>query len=69
MSNVEWIKSSASAANGNCVEMANFASGDIRVRDSKDPDGPALSFEPDVFALFLADVKHGDFDALAGGAK
>jgi hypothetical protein len=39
-----WRKSSYSTSNGgNCVEVA-AALGTIAVRDSKDPNGPALIF-------------------------
>jgi Domain of unknown function (DUF397) len=31
------------------------------VRDSKDPQGPALLFTTDAFAAFVADVKAGRY--------
>ena len=40
----QWRKSSRSAANRCCVEAAACPHGDVLVRDSKDPDGPVLSF-------------------------
>ena len=39
------IKSSYSASQGECVEIAALPGG-AAVRDSKDPDGPALSVQP-----------------------
>ena len=36
-----WRKSSYSAGNGNCVEVASTPAG-VLVRDSKNPDGPVL---------------------------
>jgi hypothetical protein len=39
--NAEWRKSSHSSSNGNCVELAGLPHG-IAVRDSKNPDAPAL---------------------------
>ena len=41
-----WRKSTRSSANGDCVEVAKNLSGVVLVRDSKDPDGPALIFTP-----------------------
>ena len=55
-----WTKSSLSSGHGACVEVADF--GDyIGVRDSKDPDGPALTFPRDAFAAFVAAVRNGEF--------
>ncbi|MFF5333494.1 DUF397 domain-containing protein [Streptomyces sp. NPDC013181] len=34
-----------------------MATGTVPVRDSKDPDGPALGFRADAFAAFVAGVK------------
>jgi hypothetical protein len=34
----------------------------VDVRDSKNPDGPVLSFGPDEWAMFVAGVKLGEFD-------
>jgi hypothetical protein len=50
---VSWRKSSYSSnEGGQCVEVA-ACPGTIHVRDSKDPEGPALSFTPDEWAAFL----------------
>jgi hypothetical protein len=58
---VRWFKSSRSAANGNCVETA-FIDGKIAVRDSKDPEGPMLSFSPGAWSGFVADIHEGHYD-------
>jgi len=42
LSRAEWHKSSHSSQSGNCVEVARNLPGVVAVRDSKDPDGPAL---------------------------
>jgi hypothetical protein len=55
-------KSSFSGAgNPNCVEVG-FVTAEIRLRDSKDPDGPVLHFTTGEWAAFLAGVKAGEFD-------
>ncbi|MQY15872.1 hypothetical protein SRB5_60640 [Streptomyces sp. RB5] len=62
----EWIKSSYSSNGGGaCVEWApsRAASGIVPVRDSKDPEGPALTFEPAAWSSFVAAVRRGEFPA------
>ncbi|MFI5492708.1 DUF397 domain-containing protein [Actinoplanes sp. NPDC051859] len=59
----QWRKSSRSTTNGNCVEVADNLPGIVGVRDSKDPLGPALDFEPENWAAFVTSVKAGMFDA------
>ena len=57
LTSVSWRKSSYSGGNGgNCIEVAGLP-GTIAVRDSKDPDGPALLFTPAEWAAFTARVK------------
>lgn len=58
---VRWSKSSRSANNGACVEVA-FAPGAVAARDSKDPTGPELVFDPAAWTAFVAAVKNGDHD-------
>jgi len=53
---VEWTKATACSADGNCAEVA------ILLRDSKNPDGPVLSFTPDEWRAFVAGVRAGEFD-------
>lgn len=53
-----WHKSSHSSGNGgNCVEVAARGPGVVAVRDSKDPDGPALVFTPADWSAFIASLK------------
>ncbi|MDU0291427.1 DUF397 domain-containing protein [Saccharothrix longispora] len=51
MSEPRWFKSSHSANNGSCVEVA-FSDRRVRTRDSKNPDAGCLSFPPDSWTAF-----------------
>ncbi|MFC4007785.1 DUF397 domain-containing protein [Nonomuraea purpurea] len=58
-----WRKSSLSGnGGGNCVEVATNLPGIIAVRDSKNPNGPALVFTPDEWRAFLGGVRLGEFN-------
>ncbi|WP_405103867.1 DUF397 domain-containing protein [Micromonospora sp. NBC_01412] len=56
-----WRTSSRSGGEGNCVEVAAFADA-VGVRDSKDRQGPALSFEPAAWAGFVRATRSGALD-------
>ena len=61
---VTWQKSHHSNPQGSCVEMAQLPGGEVAVRNSRHPDGPALIYtKAEVSALILG-VKDGDFDGL-----
>jgi Domain of unknown function (DUF397) len=62
-----WIKSSLSAYNGNCVEVAGLANDRIRVRDSKRPRGAVLNFTPAEWDAFIGGVRNGEFDRKSHG--
>lgn len=49
-----WRKSTRSANEGNCVEVADNLAGVVLVRDSKDRIGPALTFGPESWRTFIA---------------
>jgi hypothetical protein len=49
-----WKKSSRSAGQGACVEVATNLPGIVAVRDSKDKEGAALVFTPADWHDFLA---------------
>ncbi len=51
-----WKKSSYSGAHGDCVEVRTPGPHAVAVRDSKDPQGPALTFTPQAWAAFLTDA-------------
>jgi Domain of unknown function (DUF397) len=57
LSKAEWRNSSRSGANNNCVEVAANLPRTVAVRDSKDPDGPALIFARAQWDAFTAGVK------------
>lgn len=57
-----WRKSRHSGGSTtNCVEVG-FGRDGIAVRDSKNPDGPVLSFPAATFTAFLTATKHGHLD-------
>ena len=60
--NVTWQKSRYSNPNGACVEVAHLANGEVAVRNSRFPAGPALVYTPAEIAAFLAGAKDGEFD-------
>ncbi len=56
----EWFKSSYSNQNGECVEARRSEAG-MDLRDSKDPQGPALLFAADAWLAFVGGVRGGEF--------
>lgn len=62
LSRAVWSKSTRSSGNcDNCVEVA-FIDNAIAVRDSKNPDGPALIYTRSEWDAFVGGVKDGEFD-------
>ncbi|MFI0485771.1 DUF397 domain-containing protein [Actinomadura sp. 9N215] len=57
-----WRKSSrSSGTGGQCVEVAAL-SPSVAVRDSKNPDGPMLTFDASTWAVFTNVIKAGRHD-------
>ena len=55
-----WTKANASASTGNCVEARRTESG-VQLRDSKDPNGPILTFTFPEWDAFVDGVQAGEF--------
>lgn len=64
---VTWRKSQASNPSGSCVELAGLPGGDVAMRNSRHPSGPALIYTRAEIAAFLAGVRNGEFDDLRDG--
>lgn len=54
-------KSTYSDAGEGCVEAAMLDTSRL-VRDSKDPNGPTLTFTSSAWAAFIDDIKQGKLD-------
>ena len=62
---VTWQKSRRSNPSGNCVECAVLPDGaGIAVRNSRDPEGPALVYTRAEIEAFILGARDGDFDNL-----
>jgi hypothetical protein len=60
---VTWWKSSASAAQSDCVECGIVDGETVAVRDSKNPTGPALLLSRASLAGLVAGVRAREFQA------
>jgi hypothetical protein len=56
-----WHKSSASGADGSCVEVAIGAQS-VYVRQSRQAEDRPLAFRYEEWAAFLAGVRNGEFE-------
>jgi len=58
LSRAVWRKSARSNGSGGaCVEVADNLPGIVAVRDSKNPDGPALIVSRDEWASFITRLR------------
>ncbi|MFD8083041.1 DUF397 domain-containing protein [Kitasatospora sp. NPDC059722] len=64
LAGARWVKSRYSGNGGNCVEVAPEFPGLVPVRDSKDPNGPALVFPADAWRSFVAATAAGEFGSI-----
>jgi hypothetical protein len=59
---ISWVKSKRSGpTGGNCVEIAFLHSGEVAMRNSRHPDGPALIFTAAEWDAFLGGAADGEF--------
>ncbi|WP_327346516.1 DUF397 domain-containing protein [Streptomyces europaeiscabiei] len=59
-----WHKPWSGGNGGNCLEAMKLADGRIAVRQSTDPDGPALIYTPAEMNAFIQGAKAGVADFL-----
>jgi Domain of unknown function (DUF397) len=59
-----WLKSRHSNSQGTCVEMARLPDGQIAVRNSRYPEGPALIYTRAEIQALIRGVQDGEFDHL-----
>jgi hypothetical protein len=52
----QWRKARRSIGNGDCVQVAPVA-GNVMVRDSKNPGGPALSYSARAWRTFTLETR------------
>jgi Domain of unknown function (DUF397) len=58
---MSWYKSSFSANDTGCVEVYPTDDGGMKVRDSKDQNGPVLTFNREEWRAFIRGATHGEF--------
>ena len=59
---VIWRTSSySSGAGGECVEVADLATGAVLVRDTKDRTRRAVRYTPTAWEVFVRAIKAGEF--------
>jgi len=66
LSRAQWFKTIHSSAAKDCVEVAFLPSDSVGVRDSKNPDGPALVFGDSAWNAFTTALADGTFQEARG---
>ncbi|HBW18110.1 MAG: DUF397 domain-containing protein [Streptosporangiaceae bacterium] len=62
LTGVTWVKSQRSGpTGGNCVEIAFLAGGEVAMRNSRHPAGPALIFTRAEWDAFIGGALDGEF--------
>jgi hypothetical protein len=64
LADVQWRRAGGRDDGG--VELARLADGQIAVRNSADPEGPALIYTRAEIEALIGGAQDGDFDALLG---
>ena len=64
LTEIRWQKSRRSNSQGACVELGGLADGEIAIRNSRHPHGPALFCSRAEIRALIEGVKEGDFDHL-----
>ncbi len=59
-----WIKPWSGSNGGDCLEAKKLPSGHVALRQSTDPDGPALILQPNEIRAFINGAKAGLADGL-----
>jgi hypothetical protein len=64
-----WRKARASNPSGACVELAELPDGQVAMRNSRFPAGPALVFTRAEIGAWLDGARGGEFDDLAAPGR
>ncbi|OEU91887.1 hypothetical protein DB35_07505 [Streptomyces abyssalis] len=59
-----WHKPWSGPNGGNCLEVMKLMDGRVALRQSNDPDGPALIYDPAEIDIFIRGAKRGEADFL-----
>lgn len=56
LSGARWRTSTYSGGNNECLEVADNVPHLVPVRDSKRPNGPVITFSPNAWRTFIAEL-------------